>query len=172
MLALVETYLGLPLEVAEACDVPLARLNLARRRLSPGDKAIDGSICLEALLSGKSSEGLTHKLAVRAALLLGSTLLERQAIDQKVRRFYRLRSQVVHGAANGNDAKAREAAEAGLKICASAIRAVVKSATKPDPEVWELTGGPAWNRLQLDEIATDSAITADDSTGGGADSAN
>jgi hypothetical protein len=99
----VEKYLRLPPEVTRVCDVPLSRLNLARRRVTPGDKAIDGSVCLEALLSGRARGEMTHKLSVRAALLLGRSLDERQKIAEKVRKFYALRSDVVHG---GADAKA------------------------------------------------------------------
>jgi hypothetical protein len=94
MLDWVEKYLELPSEVANACDVPLARLNLARRRVGSGDKAIDGSVCLEALLSGRSRGELTHRLSVRVALLLERSLDERQKIAEKVRKFYALRSEV------------------------------------------------------------------------------
>jgi Apea-like HEPN len=146
MFGWVEKYLQLPPEVANACDVPIARLNLARRRIAPGDKAIDGSVCLEALLSGRSRGELTHKLSVRAALLLGRSLEERQKIAEKVRKFYALRSDVVHGSVGKKETANREIAEEGLLLCLAALRNVVTSARPPEPELWELTGGPAWNR--------------------------
>ena len=43
MLDWVEKYLRLPPEVANACEVPLARLNLARRRVAPGTKRSTGA---------------------------------------------------------------------------------------------------------------------------------
>ena len=86
MISWVEKYLRLPPDVAAACRVPLERLNLARRRISAGDKAIDGSVCLEALLSGKARGELTHRLSVRTALLLGKSLAERTAIRESVQR--------------------------------------------------------------------------------------
>jgi len=143
MINWVEKYLQLSPEVMRICDVSLARLNLARRRVSPGDKALDGSVCLEALLSGRARGELTHKLSIRTALLLGRSLNERQEIAQKVRKFYALRSDVVHGSA---DVKEDTIAQEGLKLCLGALRAVVESAQVPQPELWELTGGPDWNR--------------------------
>jgi len=143
MISWVEKYLQLSPEVMRICDVPLARLNLARRRVSPGDKAIDGSVCLEALLSGRARGELTHRLSIRTALLMGRSLTERQEIAQKVRKFYTMRSDVVHGSA---DVKEDAIAQEGLKLCLGALRAVVESAQVPQPELWELTGGPDWNR--------------------------
>lgn len=142
----VEKYLQLPPAVATACDVPLARLNLANRRVSSGDKAIDGSICLEALLSGRSRGELTHRLSVRVALLLGHSLDERQKIAKKVRDFYALRSNVVHGNAGNKETTSRKVADEGLALCLAALREIVTHAQLPDPELWELTGGPLWNR--------------------------
>jgi hypothetical protein len=46
----VEQYIHLAPEVRPHCDIAIERLNLARRRYSPGNKAIEGAICLEALL--------------------------------------------------------------------------------------------------------------------------
>jgi hypothetical protein len=48
-------------------DVALDRLNLARRRQSPGDQAIDSCICLEALLGDNETQELTYRLRLRAA---------------------------------------------------------------------------------------------------------
>ena len=141
----VERYLALHEDAAQACRVPIQRLNLARRRFTPADKAIDGSVCLEALLSGKARGELTHRLAVRTALLLARTADERSAIAKRVRKFYGLRSDVVHGSAANKDVANRQIAEDGLALCVSALRAVVMSGEVPKPEDWELSGGPPWN---------------------------
>lgn len=146
-LSWVEKYLHLQNDVKKACDVSLARLNIANRRISAGDKALDGSICLEAMLSGKSRGELTHKLAVRTALLLGKTLEERQEIVKKVRKFYEIRSAVVHGSKPKNEAEQRAAVAEGIDLCRSALRSIVEHRELPEPENWELTGGPHWNRL-------------------------
>lgn len=143
----VEKYLGPPEEIMKACDVSLARLNVASRRISPGDKALDGSICLEALLSGRGRGDLTHKLAVRTALLLGKSVAEREAISKRVRKFYELRSAVVHGGAGKNQDFERTTANDGLELCRSALREIIDKRTLPEPEMWELSGGPPWNMI-------------------------
>lgn len=151
----VERYLALPEVAMKVYRVPIQRLNLARRRYAPGDKAIDGSICLEALLSGKARGELTHRLSVRTALLLAQTLQDRIAIATRVRKFYSLRSQVVHGASPKEQAGNHQIAEDGLALCASALRAMVLSGEVPNPEEWELSGGPPWNRFSPLTPSTD-----------------
>lgn len=148
----VERYLALPQPVAEACRIPIQRLNLAHRRLTPGDKAIDGSICLEALLSGEARGELAHRIAVRTALLLEQSLERRLATAKLVKKFYDLRSRSVHGSAskheNANRQIAnRQIAEDGLALCVKALRAIITSREVPQPEHWELSGGPHWNRF-------------------------
>lgn len=123
----------------------LDRLNLARRRRSPGDQAIDSSICLEALLGDKSSQELTYRLRLRAALLLGTTLAERQEIRQAVRNLYDLRSSVVHGRGPKDTLHDAQHASRGLEICTQAARAIVQLNALPDFPTWELTGRPRDN---------------------------
>jgi len=67
----VERYIRLEPQVKRVCDVAIDRLALARRRHYAGNKAIEGAICLEALLGDDSSQELTYRLRLRAALLLG-----------------------------------------------------------------------------------------------------
>ena len=126
-------------------DVALDRLNLARRRRSPGDQAIDSGICLEALLGDDNPQELTYKLRLRAALLLGKTLAERQEISESVANLYRLRSKVVHGRARRPQDHLRDTqcASRGLEICEQAVRAIVLNGTRPDFAVWEMVGGPS-----------------------------
>lgn len=142
-----ERYLSTPSSVQNACDVALERLNIATRRLASGDKALDGCICLESVLSGKSRGELTHRLAVRTALLLGKDLEKRQKVAQRVREFYQLRSNMVHGSSKAKSDKSNAIAEDGLSLCREVISAIISHQTHPDPETWELTGGPPWNRL-------------------------
>ena len=147
MIAWIETYLKLPPKLAAACRVPLQRLNLARRRVNAGDKAIDGCIGLEALLSGTGSGDLMHKLSIRTALLLGKDLTERREIKKNVKDFYAVRSGMVHG--RSGQAKDEQSAKEGLRLLLLAIRAVIGTGVVPDPEEWELTGGPPHNRFHV-----------------------
>lgn len=146
-IAWVEKYVNLPQEVAEHCDVAIERLNLARRRMKPGDQAIDGCICLEALLSGKGGQSeLTHRVSLRTALLLGRTLQDRQDIYERVKRFYTLRSKMVHGQVRSAKNTDGQIATDGLSLCLDALRAIIEGGAKPQPEEWELAGGPPQNR--------------------------
>lgn len=144
-IAWTERYLNMDEQSRRIVGVALDRLNLARRRRSAGDRAVDGGICLEALLGDDSPQELSYKLRLRAALLLGRTVDERQQIREDVRRFYDLRSKVVHGRVRtAKDASRDEkVASRGLEICTQAVRVIVQRNALPDFPTWELTGGPS-----------------------------
>jgi Apea-like HEPN len=139
----VERYLSLASEVRPQCDVAIERLNLARRRYSSGDKAIEGAICLEALLGSGDNQEITYKLKLRAALLLSTDLNERREISNAVKDFYQLRSKTVHGiSVKPKDIQKHDACAArGLDICAQVLRKLVRSNKTFVPEDWELSGG-------------------------------
>jgi hypothetical protein len=60
--------------------------------------AIGSITALEALLTKKEeTEGLTYRLALRIANLLGSDATSRKSIFRQVKDFYNLRSKIVHG---------------------------------------------------------------------------
>jgi hypothetical protein len=139
----VDQYLQLQPAVKNSCDIAIERLNLARRRQSPGDKAIEGAICLEALLGDGSAQELTYKLRLRSALLLTPDLDLRREISKSVNEFYNLRSKTVHGQSRKETDLIKDAAVAkrGLDICAAALRAIVQRNKKFVPQEWELSGG-------------------------------
>jgi hypothetical protein len=141
--AWVNKYLDLGDDVMGMCDVAIERLNLARRRQSPGNKAIEGAICLEALLGDNDNRELTYKLALRAALLLATGLAARREIKEAVSRLYKLRSSTVHGRPSKTAHVSRDAACAakGLEICTRALQEIVRRNEKPTPGDWELSGG-------------------------------
>jgi hypothetical protein len=119
-------------------DIATARLNLARRRNAMADKAIEGSICLEALL-GSNRFDVTYKLALRAALLVGRDLDERLRIQQTVTQFYKVRSDAVHGSVDAITPKQVQQVNDGLQICAQVIRRMVDIGRIPDWKVLELS---------------------------------
>ena len=137
----VKRYLRLAPEVIPQCDIAIERLNLARRRHSPGNQAIEGAICLEALLSGPDGrQEITYKLALRSALLLSTKFDERCKISDDVKKFYTLRSNTVHGKISKSENDATCAAR-GLDICAQVLRKIVSLNKKFVPRDWELSGG-------------------------------
>ncbi len=140
----VERYIHLQPDVKRVCDVAIERLALARRRHYPGNKAIEGAICLEALLLGDGgNQELTYRLKLRAALLLGSTLDERREISRAIGNFYDLRSKTVHGAPvlPTDEQRQHSVAGRGISICADVLRAIVRLNKKYVAEEWELSGG-------------------------------
>jgi hypothetical protein len=145
----VERYIGLAPELRSKCDIAIERLNLARRRHSPGNKAIEGAICLEALLGNPDDkQEITYKLALRSALLLSTEFDERCKISGEVRKFYTLRSNTVHG--NSGKSKPGDAtcAARGLDICARVLRKIVSLNKTFVPRDWELSGGEPQSPLK------------------------
>lgn len=139
----VERYLKLAPGMWNVVDIAIDGLNLARRRASLGDKAIEGAICLESLLGDDSSQEFSYRLKLRAALLLGSTVAERKEIRDAVGKFYTLRSKIVHGRTPTTMKAGADGAAIlkGLEICGCGVQAVVRMNRKPEPSEWELVGG-------------------------------
>jgi hypothetical protein len=135
-------YLRVSNDVAIRLETASSRLTMARNRRFAGNKAIDGSVCLEALFtdSDERSTEITFRLALRAALLLGSDHADRQRIRNVVKDFYNLRSRIVHGGAGAPKPKDQHTVEEGLKICAAAIQKFVDLDHVPDWDDLELRG--------------------------------
>ena len=79
--------------------IATSRLASATRRGGPleeQDRTMDVAIALEALL-GRGGMSVAESLASRAAWFLGVNANERQHIRRTVKRFYSLRSDLVHG---------------------------------------------------------------------------
>src|SRR5258706_10175731 len=106
--------------------------------------------CLATIARRNSPTGSS----LRAALLLGTTLPERQEIRKAVRDLYRLRSKVVHGRARRSEDNAPDAqcASRGLEICTQAVRAIVRVNAPPDFATWELMGRPPDNEDGTDDM--------------------
>jgi hypothetical protein len=121
----------------------LDRLNLSFRRQTPGDKALDASIALEAALGTADSRGeIKFRLRLRSALLLGGSLDDRRSVWNAVGKLYDLRSAVAHG---GRGSKRRPGAadelQAGLEVVAQVIRRLIEIGDVPDWNDIELQGG-------------------------------
>ncbi len=152
----VERYLHLADEVLPQCDasevssldIAIERLNLARRRHSPGNKAIEGAICLEALLAADTNQEIAHRLGLRSALLLSTELNKRHEISKAVTKFYKLRSDTVHGKTSKSKTDDEACAKRGLDICAQVLRKIVSLNKKFVPRDWELSGGEPQSPLK------------------------
>lgn len=77
--------------------IPLEKLNGFGSGESMVDRAIELRICLESIfLADGNKEQLRYRLALRAALFLGSSIEERQKIFKLIRDTYDMTSTVVH----------------------------------------------------------------------------
>lgn len=121
-------------------DIALRRINLGRRRASPGDTAIDAAIALEALLGDpNSSADMTYKLRLRCALFLADTLDGRRVLSEEVKALYALRSKVAHGGEPKDGAHA--VAERGVQIVRDVLHKLLEHSVMPSWSEWELAGG-------------------------------
>jgi hypothetical protein len=139
---LVAKYLAIGGSLGKKLRIAMNRLNLAQRRSSAGNKAIEAAISLEALLSDGARDDLTFRYSIRSAFLLSNNPDERDKIRHTVRALYALRSKVVHGGEAGDKPIAgklpRTIATEGIDICARLIRACV-----------DLGGEPDWDHLEM-----------------------
>jgi hypothetical protein len=112
-------------------DIAGSRLILARNRLSLINKAIEGSICLESLLTDEENAEISYRLSLRAALLIGTDSTERLEIWNKLKKFYNLRSKGVHGShkSKPDDSKT---VDDGLSICMRVLQKLVELGKIPD----------------------------------------
>ena len=79
--------------------ISIRRFNFAYERERLEDSWIDYFVSLESLYS-KASEltEVTHRLATRVALALGTdSLAGKKEIRDKIKKWYRVRSMVIHG---------------------------------------------------------------------------
>ena len=84
-----------------AIRIALSRMRLATERQVEEDKTIDLLIAAEALFlsdSGTERGELGHRIALRAGKFLGKTPVEQRAIYENMKRIYRFRSAIIHGA--------------------------------------------------------------------------
>lgn len=133
-----ERHLAATGQFRRQLDLAAGRLALARRRVGDADRAIDISIALEALLGDTKKFDMTYKLGLRAARLLSGERSERMVIRDKVKKFYDIRSGIVHGSIPSLKAEQSNVIkEVGL-YCNSLILKIAQSGEIPDWDEVEL----------------------------------
>ncbi len=103
--AFLERMRHINFEVDKFLKVAIDRFNFALDRTNLEDKIIDLSISLEAMyLSGIGNEeergNISYRFALHGARLLGLDLATRAPIFHDLKAVYRVRSRIVHGAAD------------------------------------------------------------------------
>jgi len=85
---------------------------------------INLSIALESLFGPRSTTELAHQIAFNVSKFFGKTREEREHLYSTVKRFYAVRSKLVHGE-QAKEEKIIEAAEQTFPICAAALRTIL-----------------------------------------------
>ncbi|MBX3585714.1 MAG: hypothetical protein KF796_03635 [Ramlibacter sp.] len=144
-------YLDLELDVQLRVNVGLNRLRQAQSRRSAGDKAVEVFIALEALLGDGENNELSHKISVRAARLLGGTASQRLATFSLLKKFYGVRSKMVHSGRieekqqrinSDTTLTVEDLATRCIGIAAQVVRAIVVLGHVPDWKKFDLTDHP------------------------------
>ena len=116
-------------------DLALDRLRHAQARLHDGDRAVEIFVALEALLGDGQSNELSHKMSTRAVRLLGGSSADRLRTFQLLKKFYEVRSKVMH---TGKVDPARkytvanvsislsQLADESTAVCAAVIRRIIE----------------------------------------------
>jgi hypothetical protein len=89
-------------------NIAIKRLNLCYERENEEDAIIDVMIAIEALLSDDTSQEITHKLALRIAVLSKFDTMVKETpnvIFEQIKKIYSFRSAVVHGSSSANKKK-------------------------------------------------------------------
>ena len=147
--SVVEGYRAAGEEVRRRLHIPLARFRAATARLDYTDRCIDLAIAFEAMLTTRPERHITKRLAERAAWLYAETEQERSWATERVRRFYRHRSDIVHGEPVSADSDLYSDAESIFIVC---LRNIVARQAYP-----------AWD--SIDAASTlDNPATADPSS--------
>lgn len=127
----------------DALRLPMQRLNMAMRRNSKVDSAVDLGIALESLFLNNASDTrgeLTFKLQLRVARYIEKTQEKRADIFQLMGDLYNLRSKAVHTGRIPEKIKNKPTfviLREGYKITAESIRLFI------------LEGRPDWAKIQL-----------------------
>jgi hypothetical protein len=140
---LVPFFLNLDVKLKDKIRVALHRLNIAQRRGSLGDRAVDRCIALESLLGGSDNQEVTHKVTTRAARQLGGNDQDRVRKRDVVSLTYGFRSAMVHEGSEpkgmkkvaGEDRPVAEIIEAAAAICVDVIKLIMHKGKIPD---WKL----------------------------------
>jgi hypothetical protein len=142
--ALVGKFRALDAATKDALRLPMQRLNMAMRRASSVDSAVDLGISLEALFLSDLQDDrgeLTFRLRLRVARYLEPGRDRRELLFKLVGDLYAVRSVAVHTGRIPDSVRGRPASEIlteGFRLTASAIRRFITE------------GVPDWTRVQLE----------------------
>ena len=115
---------------------------LARNgRFAAEDRILDVAIALERMYELSGGE-ISHKMRIRASWFLGRSAGDRVLIMQSVKKFYDVRSEIVHNRKRKTSPeKYREAFDTGFDIAARTLFKLLKDGPPDDWEEMVIAGG-------------------------------
>jgi hypothetical protein len=138
---LYKAFLDLTDDERSVLIIPLKRLNVAMRKWSLVDSAIDLGIALESIFLNELEDDrgeLTFRLRLRASRFLGSDLASRKNLFKIFGNLYSLRSRAVHSGKLPDKLKKQPVSEIlnqGFNLTAEAITKII------------LNGLPDWDKV-------------------------
>lgn len=109
------------------------RLGRSRLAVHPVDRALDLGMAAEIMLmhdNGTSNTEITHKIASRAAWLLGADANERATIFDEMKHLYKARSDAVHSGAL--PPKSKVDLDLADQLVARVVQAILERGSFPD----------------------------------------
>ena len=141
---IVRSYLSLSENLKNSLLLSVKRLNMAQRRNSMENKAIDLGIALEMLLLNDYTEHdpISFPFRLRGAWFLGEEMKRRKVVYDLLKAIYNCRCSAVHSGnlkkskykINDQDIQLKKLFEEGFKLCAELIIKIIKEKKFPD---WE-----------------------------------
>lgn len=124
----------------------LQRLNQAQARQAVGDAAVELFTALESLLGDGQTNELLHKMSTRAVRLIGGEPPERDQNFSILKKFYEVRSQLVHTGkvsaqefkVNGARIPVEDLARRAIIICARVLRVLIERGSIPDWRAFDI----------------------------------
>lgn len=139
---IVRSYLPLSKNLKNSLLLSVKRLNMAQRKNSMEDKAIDLGIALEILLlkDREKYELIAFPFRLRGAWFLGEEMERRRTVYDLLKAIYDCRCSAVHSGKlkksnykiNGQVIQSNELFEEGFKLCAELIIKIIKEKKFPD----------------------------------------
>lgn len=146
---IVQAYLALHGDTRSKVRVALQRLNQALCRGNAGDRAVELSTALEALLGEKDVRiEMTHKIKVRSVRLIGGENKVRMKNAVIIKKAYDIRGDLVHtghvDAAKsyticGESMSVSDIIDQAVLICATLIKIIIRRGSIPDWSIFDIT---------------------------------
>lgn len=145
---IVQDYLELKGDTRNKVRVALQRLNQALCRGNAGDRAVELSTALEALLGEKDVRiEMTHKIKVRSVRLIGGEDKVRMKNAVIIKKAYDIRGDLVHtghvDAAKsyticGESMSVSDIIDQAVLICANLIKIIIRRGSIPDWSIFDI----------------------------------